>query len=291
MAIDPVTMASLASSLGSLFGGGGSGGMMGNIGAALFGGGNRAVKRMGAGYDDARRTVMPMLQDNIARFNPYSQVGTQATGLISSLLGMGGTPGQANYSGYLANNPDVAASYASTIKQPHFVKGAGRAADRDGSGDISPEEYAQYHYEQFGKTEGRELPTSGGTSDTSGAEALSRFRESTGYQDQLSAALGGTTANAAARGLLGSSGTGKTFQNNAAQIAQGSFGNFLNNLMGQQGVGLQATGSQAELGQNMANFLGQNILGKAGVMSQKTGGGFLGQLFKASQPPPEDRPK
>jgi hypothetical protein len=80
--------------------------------------------------------------------------------------------------------------------------------------------------------------------DTSGGEALNKFRESTGYQDTMNTALNGVTSNAAARGLLGSSGTGQIFQKTGAQIAQGSFGDYLSQLMDQQDVGMKAAGQQ-----------------------------------------------
>lgn len=104
---------------------------------------------------------------------------------------------------------------------------------------------------------------------TGGGEALNKFRESTGYKDQLSAALGGAGANAAARGLLNSSGTGKVFQNTAAQIAQGSFGDFLNQLLGQQQVGQNAATTQANIG-----FEGGTAAAQA-----RSKGGIFGSLF------------
>lgn len=180
------------------------GSLLGSVGKALFGGGNRAAKKTAQGYSDAQAAMEPILKEQIARFDPYAQAGQESTGLIRSLLGM---------------DP----------------------------------------------------------SSTAGAEGLARFRDSTGYQDTLNAALGGAATNAAARGLLGSSGTGKVFQNTASQLAQGSFGDFLNRLMQQQGVGLSAAGTQAQVGSNLAQSTGQNILGNAQALGQKKS--FLGRLF------------
>ena len=56
--------------------------------------------------------------------------------------------------------------------------------------------------------------------DSSGGEGLARFRESTGYQDTLNQSLRGVGANAAARGLMGSSGSGRAFQETAGRLAQ-----------------------------------------------------------------------
>jgi hypothetical protein len=63
-----------------------------------------------------------------------------------------------NWSAYLQANPDVAKWAGTAATQPHFTKGAGRAADYNGDGSLSPEEMAQYHYQQSGKGEGRQVP-------------------------------------------------------------------------------------------------------------------------------------
>jgi len=183
-------------------GGGGSADGWRRFGSALGLGGssNRAVKRMGKGYLDARKAVLD-------RFTPYAETGGRANSLVGSLLGTG-EPG-----------------------------------------------------------------------DTSGAEGLNRFRESSGYQDTLNSAMGGVASNAAARGLLGSSGTGRVFQDNASQLAQGSFGNYLSNLMNQQSMGMNASGAQSDLDMAEGNFMNENILGHAETMAQKKNASFLGKLF------------
>ena len=115
---------------------------------------------------------------------------------------------------------------------------------------------------------------------TAGAEGLDQFRNATGYQDTMNAAMNGVTSNAAARGLLGSSGTGKVFQNNAAQLAQGSFGNFLQSLMGQQGVGMDASRQQAAIGQNVGMPQAQAYAGSKGFTNNMIGS-LIGNAEKA----------
>lgn len=114
--------------------------------------------------------------------------------------------------------------------------------------------------------------------DTSGAEGLSQFRNATGYRDTMNQALNGVSTNAAAKGLLGSSGTGKVFQNTAANLAQGSFGDFLSQLTGQQQMGMNAEGAIADatLGPGGVN---DSILGRAETMAKKKNSSFLGKLF------------
>lgn len=114
--------------------------------------------------------------------------------------------------------------------------------------------------------------------DTSGAEGLATFRNSTGYKDTMNQAMNGVATNAAARGLLGSSGTGKVFQNEAGRIAQGSFGSFLDRLTGQQQMGMNAENAVADatLGPGGVN---DSILGRAETMAKKKNSSFLGKLF------------
>jgi hypothetical protein len=197
----------ILSGIGSAFGGG-SGSVLGRLGGALGLGGspNRAVKRLGQGYDEARKTVAPTFATARGRFSPYAETGGRANTLTSSLLGL--TPG-----------------------------------------------------------------------DTSGAEGLAQFRNSTGYRDTMDQALGGVATNAAAKGLLDSSGTGKTFQREASRLAQGSFGDFLDRLTQQQGMGLDASGAQADIDLAEGSFLNENILGKAETMAKKKNSSFLGKLF------------
>lgn len=62
-----------------------------------------------------------------------------------------------DWGAYLQANPDVAKWATASASQPHFTKGAGRAADYNGDGTLSPEEMGRYHYQQYGQSEGREV--------------------------------------------------------------------------------------------------------------------------------------
>lgn len=63
-----------------------------------------------------------------------------------------------NWQGYLDANPDVAQWAVTASSQPHFTKGAGKAADTNRDGNLTPQEMAAYHYQQYGQGEGRQLP-------------------------------------------------------------------------------------------------------------------------------------
>ena len=118
----------------------------------------------------------------------------------------------------------------------------------------------------------------GEAGDSSGGEGLARFRESTGYQDTLNQSLRGVGANAAARGLMGSSGAGRAFQESAGRLAQGSFGDYFDRLLGQQQVGYNAAGQLGELdlGQGLAKQ--QALFGEHSTRGRKKSS-FLSKLF------------
>lgn len=252
-------------------GGLGSNSLLMRLGSALFGGQNKRLENTAMAYRRAYEGSEPFYDQARSRFEPYSQQGLRTTGLINSLLGFGetpGTPGQMDYSAYLAANPDVASYFKNN---PDAVKKFG--------GDIN--KAAQYHYETYGRDEGREMPMTGGvpgTSATAGGEGLARFREGLGYQDTLNQALGGIATNAAARGLLGSSGTGKAFQEGAARLAQGTYGNYLDQLLGQQALGANAAAQMGNIDLGQGTAKGTALFGEHATRGQKKSS-FLSKLF------------
>jgi len=93
---------------------------------------------------------------------PQQQTGGQpnyASGTYGQApIGQAAPQSGNNWQGYLDANPDVMNAYASTVNQPHFTKGAGKAADTNRDGTISPTEFGAHHYQQYGQGEGRQLP-------------------------------------------------------------------------------------------------------------------------------------
>lgn len=79
-----------------------------------------------------------------------------------------------------------------------------------------------------------------GGDPTAANAAFDQFRNSTGYQNVFNEAMRGVTNSAAGRGLFGSGAHGRALQTNAANLAQGSFGNYLSQLGGLSGMGMQA---------------------------------------------------
>lgn len=82
---------------------------------------------------------------------------------------------------------------------------------------------------------------------TGANEAMQRFRESTGFRDAMQASGRAVASNAAASRLLGSSGTGLTFQREADRLGRASFDDFFNRLFAAQQAGQGAASTRAGL--------------------------------------------
>jgi hypothetical protein len=104
----------------------------------------------------------------------------------------------------------------------------------------------------------------GGDADSSG-KAFQTFRDSTGYQTNLTEGLNAVTANNAARGTFQSGATAKALQDRGTQLNNGYLQQFLGNLTSQSNTGTAAKGAIAGQGTNLTNTIvnGNNAIGNA----------------------------
>jgi hypothetical protein len=172
---------------------------------------------------------------------PQSTAGNTEIAGSSGALGGGGSGG---YSGgaldaYLAANPDLAA-------EAHRVTADGEFG--------SPEEYAAWHYQHYGQSEGRAAPavnvpvptpaTAGGTpTGGSALDAFDRFRQGTNYQWRYGQGLKATEGSFATKGALDSGAAEKAKITFGQNIASGELSNYMNLLASQQAAGLSAAGA------------------------------------------------
>lgn len=177
--------------------------------------------------------------------SPYQGLGVPAGNTINALLGLGG--GQ-DWNAYLQSNPDVAQYYADN-------RGA------LGGQFATPQDYAKWHYNNFGQTEGRSVPQA--TSSDAAAHAYDIFKNSIGYQNTMDEAMRGVNSLYAGAGTIKSGAAIKAAQDRAANIAQGTLGNYLGYLGNQQGLGMSAGSALAGVGQNYANSMGNIYSQKA----------------------------
>jgi hypothetical protein len=84
--------------------------------------------------------------------------------------------------------------------------------------------------------------------------AFDRFRDSSGYQFQLSEGLGAVNSNAYAKGMGQSGATYKALQNRGAALADSSLQGYLGNLQNVSSQGTQAAGALAGVS---TNYVGQ----------------------------------
>jgi hypothetical protein len=252
--------------------------------------GNQAAKAQTKASNQANARALEAQRRAEQLNEPWRQSGMAALGQRNALLGIGGgmggaapgggMAGGADFAAYLQANPDVQAAYARDIQQPHFRN----------LGITSMEDYAQYHYENFGRAEGRQLPTVAGPMGADGQpltqgqqtdQAYDTFLDS-GYArsmlettnndfDQMVGAFGagGKSLSGSAIGALNDRNRRNT--NNAftqydqALAGISNTGNALAMNQGQQG--LQVAGQIGANNMNAANARGSSYMNTAGAIN------------------------
>lgn len=169
--------------------------------------------------------------------SPYVQAGTPALQGMLDLVGIG-----KDWGGYLAQNPDVAQGAARAIQAGEFN---------------TPEEYAQFHYDTYGRGEGRQAPGSGQAAAIAAQEA-SPFFQSLAQQGENA-----ILQNASATGGL----RGGNVQGALAQFRPQLLNQFIEQQYGRLG-GLATMGQNSAAGVGSA---GMNMATDIGKLLQSTG--------------------
>lgn len=263
----------------------------GTIGGAVLA--NKGASKAAGATRDAAEQSAAVQRDiygqNQQMLSPYVQTGNAAMGNINALLGLapqaapaaamgsmgGGMGGGNQWGGYLSANPDVLQDYNANVNKRQFP---------------TAEAYAQWHYQNYGQNEGRQLPTQAigapGTtapavSQPTAQQAFDTFRNSTGYQFRLGQGLDAVNSGYAGAGTIKSGAAMKGINDYASGMASQEFGNYLNSLGNQQAVGLSAGSALAGVGQNYANSLGNiyqakgdNLANASLLKAQNTGQAF-----------------
>lgn len=254
------------------------------LGSAVIGAGSRAlaasknskaIKSATAAQTDANREAIAAQEraraENLGLQRPLYDAGMPALQARNALLGLGGQQVQqqpnalAQFQGYnpdssggtmgmrdnavwdqyLSANPDVYQGWQQT----------GQAYD-------TPQAYAQFHYGQFGRNEGRELPgqisaqAGPATTQQSAENAFDIFKNSTGYQFRVNEGNRALNAGWAGAGTLQSGAAGKSFQNFGQNIASAEFGNYMGYLGEQQNLTSGAANAMSGVNSTYANNAG-----------------------------------
>ena len=228
-----------------------------SLGGAAIGSSSasKASKAQQAAADAAVAEQRAAREQMRALLQPYVAAGGPALQAQLDLLGLGGSGG--GVGGYLSANPDVAAEAQRAVAAGVFG---------------SPEEYAQWHYQNFGQAEGRQMPTGTGGADAQAA-TIAGLENSPIFQALVRQGEEGILQNASATGGL----RGGNVQGALAQFRPA----MLNQQIQQR---FSQLGGITELGQNSAAGVGNAGLGVAsniGNLLQQGGaaqaGGALAQ--------------
>lgn len=179
-------------------------------------------------------------------YTPTANAGNGATNYIQSILmGGGSTP---DYAAYVQGNQDLLNDYNTNYANNPNSPYADMAA------------YGQYHYDTYGKNEGRVTPTVG--------SEYQNYLQMAGYAPAMKQLSQAVVGQGAASGLLRSGSTAKALQSQGTTLNNQYFSNYLQQLAGLSGLGLQAG----------------NIISGAGQQSSSTGtssgatGGLIGGI-------------
>ena len=168
-------------------------------------------------------------------YKPYRDVGYGALGKLAGLYGIDtGSSGPTDYAAYVKNSPDLLAEYK-----------------RVGGQFGSMEEYGRFHWNRYGQSENRSLPSS--ATSQPGAGRFDDFYKSPDYQFRLQEGEKAINRAAAARGLWNSGATIKSLDRFNQGEAAGAFDTYANRLASLAGVGQTATSAVAQAGQQYAN--------------------------------------
>lgn len=283
--------------------------LLGAAGSAI--GGTAAANATKKAAAAANATQQDQFRQSVALNAPWQQAGVAALNQRNALMGIGGgaasgaggygqTPGAPDWNAYLQANPDLQSAYPNMIRQPHYKN----------MGIDTPEEFAQYHYETFGKGEGRQLPTVAGPTGADGTpltqsqitdNAYNAFLDSgyarsmlettnNDFQQMVGAfGAGGTSMSGSAIGALNDRNRRNT--NNAfAQYdnALGGISNTGNAIamnQGQQGIQLGQTMANNNMNaayargssyMNTANALNRGLQNATNVLAYGAGQGWFG---------------
>lgn len=230
------------------------------IGASVIGGALSGSSQKKAANKAADATVQAAESNNaLAReiygknqafLSPYMQTGQTAGNYLNAFLGLpgqsSGTGGQADWGAYLQQNPDVAAGYNQTADKSRFT---------------TPEQYAQWHYGQYGQGEGRQMPTGTVTAPVTQGDAQNAFGsylKNSDYGFQFATGSNALNSGYAGAGALQSGAAMKGLEQYRQNLQSGYRNEYLGNLGNQQSVGLAAGSALAGVGQNYVNTISGN---------------------------------
>ena len=221
------------------------------IGASVIGAGasvysgNKAAKAASKGADAAAQVQQYMYDTTREDQAPYRDVGTGALRKLAQMYGIEMDP-ETDWGAYVRGSPDLLAGYQ---KEANAQKGKFQDID----------EFGRFHYEKYGKGEGRDLTPyqSGGISGSGGGAMYEDFYKSPDYQFRMDESMKALERSAAARGRLNSGATKSALIERAGNLASSEYNNYANRLAALAGVGQTATAQTGAAGAAAAGGIAQ----------------------------------
>lgn len=263
------------------------------IGGALQGSAAKeAAKIQSQGYDAATALQEKTYADQRQLAGPSYLTGGAATNMLASMYGLpaqdyaaayngGGGFGADDYgqsdqwSGYLSSNPDVYDYWKQNAKLREQFPNAN--------------EFAQYHYANFGQQEGRALPSVSSPSVPSSSNGLATAAGGGGFDmaqfwnspyGQLATQGFRNIDTPEVRGAFAAGGKGlsgaqqKALDDRGRDRAGGAFGDYTNGLRSLAGLAQTGASQLASAGSNYAQNAGNLAMGAANARAS----GYSGQM-------------
>jgi hypothetical protein len=252
------------------------------IGSAIVGAaasakaGKQAANAASSAASSSNAAQLAAQREAAALNEPWRQAGMGALNQRNALLGIGGgglggssaggpMAGGADYAAYLQANPDVAAGYQAAIQSPHLRN----------QGISSMEDYARYHYDTFGRAEGRQLPTVAGPTGADGQpltqgqmtdNAYNTFLDSGYARSMLNTTENDMAQITASMGAAGKSVSGSALgalNDRNRRNTNNAFTQYDNALAGISNTGSAISMQQGQNNMNTAGLIGNNNMNAA----------------------------
>lgn len=238
---------------------------------------NKAADAQVAVARENNALTKDIYEQNKGTLQPFVNTGVAAGNLLNDFYGISTptttyTTGSPDYAGYVSSNPDLKAEYA-------------RVAGQFGN-DMSA--YGQYHYNNFGKSEGRTLPgvqtnTTGGTgSGGSAKSAFANYIANSDYAFQQATGNNEVNSGYAGAGTVQSGAAMKALERYRQNLQSGYRTQWASGVAGQQATGLGAASALAGVATNYASTVSANnqsaadARSNAALAQQSTLGNALG---------------
>lgn len=185
---------------------------------------------------------------NNATLKPWQAGGMAAFNQSNAMLGLdqpnalGQFSGGQDFGGYVQNNPDVAAEF-------------GRVG---GNFNNDQSAFGQFHYNTYGRGEGRQLPQQSQMVQTNPMDGFRKYIENSDYGFQFGEGANRVNSGYAGNGTLQSGSAMRALEDYRQNLQTGYRGEYMDRLGQQQQIGANAASAQVGVGNQFASNVTAN---------------------------------